>query len=146
MFAEAIKGEIVAALVASSANSLPAMSTWLGTYIIFISGKLWNYETSSFGNKICSVFFVSFCLLLGNQCKCMFSLWFLDVSWLRKGLLWLRLPIISLDKVPSVYIGVQFFNLFLVTQSSFKNISFGVVAFLFFLRCGAFNYLFKLFI
>jgi len=40
MFAEAIQGEIVAALVASSANSLPAMSTWLGTYIIFISGKL----------------------------------------------------------------------------------------------------------
>jgi len=40
MFAEAIKGEIEAALAASSANSLPAMSTWLGTYIIFISGKL----------------------------------------------------------------------------------------------------------
>jgi len=40
MFAEAIKGEIVAPLAASSANSLPAMSTWLGTYIIFIFGKL----------------------------------------------------------------------------------------------------------
>jgi len=40
MFADAIKGEIVAALAASSANSLPAIPIWLGTQRSFIFGKL----------------------------------------------------------------------------------------------------------
>jgi len=76
MFAEAIKGEIVAPLAASSANSLPAMVYMAWHLYNFYFSQAVNYETSSFGNKICRVFYVSFCLLLltGNQCKCMFSL------------------------------------------------------------------------
>jgi len=47
MFVEAIKGEIVAALAASSANSSPAIPWYPKN---FFSWEVVDYETSNFGD------------------------------------------------------------------------------------------------